>query len=164
MAELNATHDPRRRSWVRSANEPGCDFPIQNLPFGIFRAGKGPARAGVAIGDRVLDVSALLKSGFFSGAAAEAARAASGERLNALLALGHAPASALRARLSDLLREDGPDRKKIESQSDRLLIPISAATLELPVTVGSFTDFLSSLHHTKRMSQTGDLPPSFKSL
>lgn len=164
MPELNATHEPSRRSWVASANVAGADFPIQNLPFGVFRPAKGPARGGVAIGDRIFDIGAVLAMGMFSGAAAEAARAASGVRLNALLALGNGPASALRARISDLLREDGPDRKKVESQGDRLVVPMSAVTMELPVSIASFTDFLTSLHHTRRMSPTGDLPPSFKSL
>ena len=68
--ELNATHDPRRRSWVESANAPGCDFPIQNLPFGLFDDGRG-ARGGVALGDRIIDLSALRGAGAFSGAAAE---------------------------------------------------------------------------------------------
>ena len=56
---LDETHDPRRRSWVGAANAPGADFPIQNLPFGVFRRGPDePARAGVAIGDRILDLPA----------------------------------------------------------------------------------------------------------
>ena len=59
-AALNETHDPARRSFVESANAPGCDFPIQNLPFGVFRPGAGkPPRVGVAIGDRILDVAAV---------------------------------------------------------------------------------------------------------
>ena len=57
MAELNATHDPSRRSWVASANEGKTDFPIQNLPLGVFRAG-GEPRAGMAIGDRIFDIAA----------------------------------------------------------------------------------------------------------
>ena len=69
--ELNATHDPRRRSWVESANAPGCDFPIQNLPFGLFDDGRG-ARGGVALGDRIIDLSALRAAGAISGAAADA--------------------------------------------------------------------------------------------
>ena len=74
--KLNATHDPARRSWVESANAPGGDFPIQNLPFGVFDDGKG-ARGGVALGDSIIDLSALIASGSIEGAAAEAARGAS---------------------------------------------------------------------------------------
>ena len=64
--KCDETHDPELRSWVESANEPGCDFPIQNLPFGIFKR-KGAAespRGGVAIGDQILDLAALgIKTG-----------------------------------------------------------------------------------------------------
>jgi fumarylacetoacetase len=73
--ELNATHDPKRRSWVESANAPETDFPIQNLPFGVFDDGKG-ARGGVALGDGIIDLSALLASGQVEGAAAVAGRGA----------------------------------------------------------------------------------------
>ena len=64
--ELNATHDPARRSWVESANADGIDFPIQNLPFGVFDDGKG-ARGGVALGDRIIDLTALLKRSLGAG-------------------------------------------------------------------------------------------------
>ena len=75
---LNETHDPARKSFVESANAPGCDFPIQNLPFGVFRpaAGSRP-RVGVAIGDQILDVAAA--GAYFDRAeAVEAARACAG--------------------------------------------------------------------------------------
>lgn len=54
--EINETHDPARRSWVTSANDPGGDFPIQNLPFGVFRRTGGQPQGGVAIGDQVFDL------------------------------------------------------------------------------------------------------------
>ncbi len=60
---MNTTHDPARRSWVASANAPGCDFPIQNLPWGVFSEGDGTRRIGVAIGDLILDVTALEAEG-----------------------------------------------------------------------------------------------------
>ena len=69
--ELNATHDPARWSWVESANAPGTDFPIQNLPFGVFDDGKG-ARGGVALGDSIIDLAALVKGSAISGEAAQA--------------------------------------------------------------------------------------------
>ena len=93
--ELNATHDPARRSWVESANAPGTDFPIQNLPFGVFDDGEG-ARGGVALGDRIIDLSALLAAGLISGPAADAA---SGASLLPLLAQPREAVSALRATL-----------------------------------------------------------------
>ena len=93
MARLDETHDPALASWVRSANVAGADFPIQNLPFAVFRRRGGAERwrGGVAIGDQVLDLAAVAASGVLDGDAAVAVRAAGEEKLNALMALG-APA------------------------------------------------------------------------
>lgn len=147
--KLNETHDPSRRSWVLSANEPDTDFPIQNLPLGIFREG-GIARGGAAIGDRVFDLAAALELGLFSGEAEGAARAATGDLLNPLMALGAQPASLLRARLSDLLRVDGPERARAEAHANRLLIPMSSVQMLLPARIGNFTDFVCSTFHAQR--------------
>ena len=95
--EINATHDPARRSFVASANVVDSDFPIQNLPFGVFDDGKG-ARGGVALGDQIVDLTALLAIGTLDGVAAEvhrAADAALGQRLqveHGLRRAGIAPA------------------------------------------------------------------------
>lgn len=147
---LNETHDPSRRSWIESANRPETDFPIQNLPLGVFRAG-GIARGGVAIGDSVFDLSAALELGLFSGDAEVAARAACSDSLNSLMALGPGPASALRARLSDLLRIDGLERTRVESYSDRLLVPMASVEMLLPAKIGNFTDFVCSTFHAQRV-------------
>lgn len=147
---LNETHDPSRRSWVPSANLPESDFPIQNLPFGIFREG-GIDRGGVAIGDAVFDLAAALQLGLFSGEAEVAARAASGDSLNPLMALGVRYASVLRARISDLLRIDGPERARVEANANRLLIPMSSAEVLLPARIGDFTDFVCSTFHAQRV-------------
>jgi len=87
---LNATHDPKLLSWVESANVPGGDFPIQNLPLAAFRraATRDGFRGGVAIGDQVLDLAALQALGVFQGAAAQALAACTGPALNALMAQG----------------------------------------------------------------------------
>ena len=69
------THDPSLTSWVESANDPATDFPIQNLPFGVFSSAGTAASVGVAIGDRILDVTACLDAGLLSGDAAAAAEA-----------------------------------------------------------------------------------------
>ncbi len=164
MAGLNETHDPKRRSWIESANDPNSQFPIQNLPFGVFRPGDAPTRCGVAIGDMIFDLSVGFAAGLFTGLAAEAARAASGINLNPLMALGNAYASALRAQLSDLLRSDAPDRAKVEALGKRLLMPQADAVMQLPAAIGSFTDYLCSIDHTRRMSLTKGLPPAFKHL
>ncbi|MBV8497462.1 MAG: fumarylacetoacetase, partial [Gammaproteobacteria bacterium] len=103
---LNATHDPALASWVASANAPGGDFPLQNLPFAAFRraGSRDSFRGGVAIGDQVLDLGALHGIAPFKGLAAEALAACTGPTLNAFMGLGHAAAAALRAALSAALR------------------------------------------------------------
>ncbi len=148
--KLNDTHDPSRRSWVPSANLPESDFPIQNLPFGVFRD-SGTARGGVAIGDSIFDLAAALQFGLFAGEAEVAARAASGDSLNPLMALGARPASVLRSRLSDLLRTDGPENSRVESNANRLLIPMSSVEMLLPARIGNFTDFVCSTFHAQRV-------------
>lgn len=157
MAALNDTHDPARRSWVESANAPDTDFPIQNLPLGIFRHGSETARGGMAIGDQILEIGAALDAGLFSGNAGDAARAARGPTLNPLMALGNGAASALRGAVSDLLVSSAPGRAD-------LLVPMAEAAMALPAAIGSFTDFLCSWHHTVRMFPPGQVPQSFKAL
>jgi fumarylacetoacetase len=138
--EIDETHDPARTSWVKSANG-HPDFPIQNLPLGVFSAG-GRQRGGVAIGDRVVDLAALAGSGLLDGAAEAAATAASGETLNPLLALGAPPRRALRRRLSSLLC-DPAMRPKVEG----LLHDAAACQLHLPARIGDYTDFYVGIHH-----------------
>jgi fumarylacetoacetase len=139
----NDTHDPTLRSFVDSANG-HPDFPIQNLPFGVFRRrGESEApRVGVAIGDQILDVAGVAQ--LCTGAAAEAAAASASSSLNALMALGPRAWSALRAQLSRLLsREDVANRTAVEEK----LTPIAMAELMLPVEIGDFTDFFASVFH-----------------
>ena len=152
MIALNETHDPARRSWAPGANVPGGDFPIQNLPFGIFRTPGREPRGGVAIGSSIFDLGAGLELGLFTGIAASAARAASGATLNPLMELGKGAASALRARLSDLLSEDGAERHHVELLANRFLVPMTTAEMLLPVQVGNFTDFMTSSFHALRVT------------
>ena len=142
---LNETHDPGLRSWVASANAPDQDFPIQNLPLGIFRrAGSAMEyRGGVAIGDQVLDLKAAYEREVFAGPAREAASLASRASLTDLMAAGPAAASALRRALSGLLRERAAQRSTLESA----LVPRSAIELALPAHIGDYTDFYTSIHH-----------------
>jgi fumarylacetoacetase len=150
--ELNATHDPARRSWVESANAPGTDFPIQNLPFGVFDDGKG-ARGGVALGNSIIDLEALKRAGLISGAAAEAA---SGASLLPLFALPREQVSALRAAMSDLYRTDGPgDRKAAQAA----LVPMAAVRMLMPAKPTAFTDFCTSADHIRRMAANGGRAP-----
>lgn len=160
MAELNETHDPRRRSWIETANSPEADFPIQNLPFGVFRRKDGEAQGGVAIGDQIIDIAAGVREGLFDGDAAIAARTAAGDQLNPLMALEPKIVSALRGRLSDLLRAGGPDETRVKALADRLLVPMAGAVMELPAQIGDYTDFSCSTHHMMRMGG-GTVRPVF---
>ncbi|MDH4131860.1 MAG: fumarylacetoacetase, partial [Gemmatimonadota bacterium] len=102
---LDQTHDPARKSWLASANQAGSDFPLQNLPFGIFRLSSGGRpRAGVAIGDRILDLAAALEAGCLE-LPAHTAAAAQQPALNALMAEPVEARRALRLALSNLLSE-----------------------------------------------------------
>ncbi|HEX2939705.1 MAG TPA: fumarylacetoacetate hydrolase family protein, partial [Rhodopila sp.] len=140
---LDATHDPALRCWV-----PGADghpaFPIQNLPFGIFTPPDGgDPRGGVAIGERILDLGRALKAGLFSGAAQQAAEAASAETLNHLMGLGAGPRRALRARLSELLRAGQADAAVVAG----CLHDAAACVMYLPARIGDYTDFFVGIHH-----------------
>lgn len=140
---INETHNPTLTSWIESANQSGNDFPIQNLPFGVFRRKTSELRhVGVAIGDLILDVTAARNEGLFAGVAEEAAEACSGETLNRFLALGKAHWSALRNRLSALLSETS-ERRKVE----RCLVAMSDVEMQMPVAVGDYSDFYASIHH-----------------
>ncbi len=143
---LDGTHDAARRSWVASANG-HRDFPIQNLPLGVFSTGGGVPRGGVAIGDMILDLGAALDAGLFHDLARDAAEAAAGPALNPLLRMGAAPRRALRARLSDLLDENGAERAATEKLRDRLLHKADDCRLHLPAVIGDYTDFFAGINH-----------------
>jgi fumarylacetoacetase len=148
---LDETHDPKRRSWVKSANDGATDFPIQNLPLGVFRqAGSVErARVGIAIGEMILDVSAAQKAGYFTGNAAPAAAACAAGELNALMGLGRPAWRALRAAAGQLL-ETGSSAERV---ADRILVPIADADLLLPARVGDYTDFYASIHHATNVGR-----------
>ena len=145
---LDATHDAGRRSWVESANG-HAEFPIQNLPFGVFSPGSGAARGGVAIGDAILDLRAALEAGLFTGRAREAAEAAAGPQLNPLFSLGTAARQALRARLVELLDANGGETARMTASAARLLHNAADCTMHLPASVGAYTDFFAGIHHAR---------------
>jgi len=149
MPTINETHDPTMESWVDSANKPSADFPIQNLPFGIFRR-RGSAetpRVCVAIGDYALDVAACDAEGLFRALSPEVSQACESSSLNRLMSLGPSHWSALRRRLQALLSAVGSDRANIRSTVEKKLVPIAEAELLLPAEIGDYTDFYSSIYH-----------------
>ena len=153
MARLDETHDPKRQSWVTSANG-HTDFPIQNLPLGIFSPpGSSERRAGIAIGEMILDLAAVALAGLFAGAARDAAEATSSGSLNDLFALGATPRQALRMRVSEILDAKALDRQRIERISSRLLYPAAECVLHLPARVGDYTDFYVGIHHATNVGK-----------
>jgi fumarylacetoacetase len=165
MSGIDETHDPKRESWVASAKD-HAEFPIQNLPLGIFSPPGGAPRGGIAIGDMIFDLPAALEQGLFSGEAAQVAEAAAGPALNPLMALGPAPRSALRRRVSALLAADGAERAKVEGIASRLLHQAAECTLHLPAVIGEFTDFFAGIHHAtnggRRRDPNHPLNPNYK--
>lgn len=142
----NRTHDPLLRSWVESANEAGCEFPIQNLPFGVFaRRDASVSRVGVAIGDSVLDVHACVQEGLL--APTPASDACDESSMNRLMGRDPAALSAFRAELSELLREDGPSSERAREATARILVSREAVVMGMPAAIGDYTDFYASINH-----------------
>ncbi len=142
---INSTHDPALRSWVASANTVGTDFPIQNLPHGVFRR-KGTNerfRGGVAIGDQILDMAAACALDVFAPSVKAAAAACGADALNALMAMGPSAWRGLRAALSRLLRDGAPEAVRLRD----CLVPQAEAEHALPARIGDYTDFFTSYHH-----------------
>jgi fumarylacetoacetase len=145
---LDDSHRSQLASWVKSANDAATDFPIQNLPLGMFRSPGRDDRPGVAIGDMILDLVALRGATFLDGENASMVEACVQERaLNPLLQAGADAAARLRLALSMLLREDTGEGSRARERADDLLVPMSQATMLLPARVGDYTDFYASIHH-----------------
>ena len=159
---LNETHDPALTSWVASANTGDTDFPIQNLPFCVFRRRDSGERwrGGVAIGDQILDLGALGDALADAPAPArDAAALAARDSLNALMEAGPAAWSALRLALSRLLCGDAtPLPSALVAQAD--------AEYALPAHIGDYTDFYTSIHHAtavgKLFRPDNPLLPNYK--
>lgn len=166
MPSLDETHDPGRRSWVDSANASDAEFPIQNLPFGIFSTRGGDRTGGVAIGSYVVDLKRCANLGLFTEDAAIAADAAMAPTLNNLLKLGRKPARALRRQLADLLDVANESKSKLAAGRSELLHPIADCELHLPVTVGNYTDFYAGIHHARTvgtiMMRENPLPENYR--
>ena len=144
MSGTDATHSPTLRSWVESANAPDTDFPIQNLPFGVFRSGDGQPEIGVAIGDRILRLAACASAGLLKGELLVAAQLATEDALNPLMERGRHFAASLRHALVEILRVENTDAAK---KRDELTLPMADATLLMPAHVGDYSDFYASVHH-----------------
>lgn len=145
--KLDHTHDPKIKSWLDSANLPGSEFPLQNLPFGIFRRRNSNVtpRVGVAVGDSVLDVSACAAHYPFPESDIAAVESCASPTLNALMALGPTHWTALRHQLHALLRAGAAQESRPAVTAS--LVPLSEAELFLPAAIGDYTDFYASIFH-----------------
>jgi fumarylacetoacetase len=144
---MNETHDPARASWVESA-QAHPDFPIQNLPYGVFqRHGAESPAVGVAIGDQILDVSVAARIGEFTGMAAHAAEHCGTGSLNPLMSLGGEHWRALRQQVSALLATDSPAFRRDRRLGERILVPMTGVEMLMPAAIGDYTDFYASVHH-----------------
>ena len=150
--QIDDTHEAARKSWVGSANGHD-DFPIQNLPFGVFSPGEDPPRAGVAIGDKIFDLQAAGTKGLFKGIAPDAVSAMQGGTLNFLLALGSPARRAVRSRLVSLLDADSGERSQVERMASDLLHDATACMMHLPVAVGNYTDFYAGINHATNVGR-----------
>ncbi|AIJ48668.1 fumarylacetoacetase [Comamonas testosteroni TK102] len=148
---LNETHDAGLQSWVASANTGSSDFPIQNLPFAVFRRKNSSEafRGGVAIGDQVLDMAAVRDAkALDADVQAQVAAAAQGQ-LNSLMAMGPEAWSALRLALSRALRAGAAREAALKA----CLVPQADVEYSVPAQVGDYTDFYTSVHHATNVGK-----------
>jgi fumarylacetoacetase len=130
------------KSWVESANHSQTDFPIQNLPYGVF-VSEDEARIGVAIGDFILDLRACAEAGLLDALHPETVWACAADTLNALMALGRERWSGLRKCVTGILEEGSRGRERAEPH----LVRMRDVSMRLPAAIGDYTDFFASLYH-----------------
>ncbi len=148
MTVVNDTHKPDLKSWVPSANTQDCEFPVQNLPLGVFKQDdkKDKPSGCVAIGDQLIALADFVAKGLLDGKAKKAAEAAMGPTLNPLMTLGKEYWLDLRRQLSILLRAGGADADLQDT-----LVPISDVEMCMPAEIGDYTDFYSSINHARNV-------------
>ena len=154
------------KSWLASADDPNSDFPIQNLPYGVFQHG-GNTHIGVAIGDQILDLHACATVDLLKGLAEEIQHACRAETLNELMALGPEAWSALREHVTTLLSADRTDNKT-RARVETALVPMRDTTMGVPAQIGDYTDFYASIDHATRVGKLlrpdNPLLPNYKYL
>jgi fumarylacetoacetase len=138
-------------SWIESAHDSAADFPLQNLPFGVFSTLSIDPRIGVAIGDQVLDVRASAEQGILPGLNPALQEACTASTLNRLMSQGRRATTALRAHLIEVLRSDAA--AEIRTKVERLLHPASEITMHVPTMIGDYTDFYASVYHATNVGK-----------
>jgi fumarylacetoacetase len=141
-----------RRSWVPTVNG-HPDFPLHNLPVGIFSRGATSPRGGVAIGDFILDLPAVVDANHLSGEAGEIAAIAGRRQLNDFFALGADARRALRQALLELLDAQSPRRAELQAAAKDFLHPMGECVMHMPAHVGDYTDFYVGIHHATHVGK-----------
>ena len=148
---LNA-NDPKLKSWVEVPKD--SDFPIQNLPFGIFKTDYLSPVAGVAIGNHILDLVYLHENGFLDGLGLPSG-IFNQKELNGFLDLGWKKGREVRERISELLRHNNDELKSNMVAREMALVNMNEVEMQLPVKICNYTDFYSSEEHaTNAVSYT----------
>jgi len=152
---IDDTHDPALRSWIESANGPSADFPVQNLPFGVFRRRErhSPPRIGVAIGDMVLDATGCVDAGLLDPLSTSVVEAFDSYTLNRVMALGRDDRHSLRRRLSEVLRVRHGGAGNLPHTVGAFLAPVAEVDFVLPVEIGDYSDFYASLFHATNVGR-----------
>lgn len=149
---IDETHDPELRSWVESANAPETDFPIQNLPVGLFtHAEMDLPSVGVAIGDQVLDVSAVAETLWGEDVWDDVVDACTIGSLEMLALLEPEQRLDFRRRISNLLRADNQSDDRFEIEA--CLFPMKDVVMQLPMPIGNYTDFYASIYHATNIGK-----------
>ncbi len=163
--ELNSTHDPKLQSWVASANDPMTDFPIQNLPFCVFKKEDQAPRIGVGIGDFVLDLNFAVE---LFNLDRELADQCKGATIDALLNLNVEARAQLRSGLSKFLSQSNQSITQHEIIVEHLLFRQSEVEFLMPATIRNYTDFYCSIFHATNIGSMfrpdNPLLPNYKHL
>jgi fumarylacetoacetase len=152
MDVMDETHDSKLRSWVEV--DENSDFPIQNIPFGIYRPkGGGDLHVATAIGDYILNLAYLDDAGLFNGTEMEGTEVFHEPTLNAFMSMGRKAWKEARLVISRLLRQDADDLRDNNDLKKMALIPMNEVEMQLPVDIGDYTDFYSSKEHATNVGK-----------
>jgi len=162
---LDETHDLSRKSWVTASNDTDADFPIQNLPLGVFSPDGKEYRVGVAIGDQIFDVNAGISAKLLT-LAPQIVEALQGCTLNPLFSLGRPASRQFRRAVGNLLDAGTAEGLEAARIAHRLLFPMSACSMKLPTKVGNYSDFYAGIYHARAagalFNPEEPLPPNYK--
>ncbi len=144
---MSAANDPTLKSWIEVS--PDSDFPIQNIPFGVFKKGKGH-RVATIIGDTVIDLYELTKRGYLTGVDANVFKQ---EFINDFMALGKKKTNKVRENISKLFKHSSRKLKGNDKDRKAMLHPVSKVELTMPIRIGDYTDFYSSRDHATNVGK-----------